>query len=457
MKYVLISEIIYNVITAGAFFLPLLYIYKPKIKRKDLVQIWFSTVLLYLILTHLIIPAIVGNITIIFLSVEFMSILSIITTFFWYAFLSIQLNNFYGMNIIIHIENIGIIYLVILVNENFFEIVSPFFQYIPILITLIIQFLLIRINKKIINFFNNLYKKILFMISSVTVLVGIYIYQLVLPSFVLKKMWKFEKEINVIGRNSLTAFVKTFLIFIVVYNIGAIFIIRYHILRLRLKEKEIRQQELENYIKTMELLQTDIRKIHHDYKNLIIALGGYLYDEDNRIDIDGLRQYYKENVLVQKETEIKVINLSKLQNMKILEIKGLLAAKMIQASQKKISISIEIQEVIDSISIDALDLTRIVGNLLDNAIEAAVECNNPEIHIAFIKGENVIIFIVENTLSEKQTFHQPQLGKSTKGKGRGLGLNNVTEIVDSYSNVFQECDISKGLFQKKIIIYDDSV
>lgn len=457
IKYVLIAEIIYNMIATGGFLFPLLSIYKPKIKIKDLAEIWFGAVFLYLILAHIIVPSMFGKETIIFLSVEIMSVLSIVTIFFWYSFRSIRLNNFYGINLMIHVENIGIIYFITWICECTLKINSLFFQYIPILCAFIIQILITSVNKKIVNALKLMYKKILLMVFTGTILIGIYFYQLVLPSFITESASDFEQGMNGIGRNSLTVFVKTLLIFVVLYTLIAMFVVRAHVLKMRLKEKEIRQQELENYIKTMELLQTDIRKIHHDYKNLIIALGGYLYDEENQIDVDGLRKYYKENVLVQKETELKVINLSKLQNLKILEIKGLLAAKMIQGSQKAIKISIEIQDIIDRISIDALDFTRIVGNLMDNAIEAAAECQNPEIHIAFIKGNKVIIFIIENTISEQHLLDFPQLGISTKGKGRGLGLKNVTEIVDSYSNIYQESDISNGRFQKKIIIYDDSV
>jgi len=289
---------------------------------------------------------------------------------------------------------------------------------------------------------------------------GIYFTQLIYPIFFANESTEiiYDGSGNTaISTDALFLFVKVLFAFLTIFFIITVIVIRYHLLSRRLKEKIQKEQEQENYITTLEVLQTDIRKIHHDYKNLITALGGYLYDNDDNVDIKGLKTYYMENIIVQKDVELKTINLSKLQKLKIPEIKGLLAAKLIQASQQSIKVVIEVQDIIEHIPIDIVDLTRVIGNLLDNAIEATMECQNPEIRIAFICNQNIIVIIVENStistvLPGMQIF---ETGFSTKGKGRGLGLSNILDILRQYPYVFQETKLENGYFQQKIVFQEE--
>ena len=45
---------------------------------------------------------------------------------------------------------------------------------------------------------------------------------------------------------------------------------------------------------------------------------------------------------------------------------------------------------------------------------------------------------------------------STKGENRGLGLNNVNEILKSYSNINKMTEIRDGYFVQMLMIADNT-
>jgi len=346
------------------------------------------------------------------------------------------------------------------INLKIVQNYSFFVLFLILFLTIGFQVLITPVNKEIAHFRYRRKNIVLFRMILILLLSGIYFYQLIFPYFFTNESAEIIGTGNtVINQDIFSLFIKMLFVFLIIFVIISIVIIRYHLLSTRLKERALKEQELGSYIKTMEVLQTDIRKIHHDYKNLITALGGYLYDDSENVDVKGLKLYYEENVMMQKEVELKTINLSKLQKLEIFEIKGLLAAKLIQASQQSIKVAIEVQDVIEILPIDTLDLTRIVGILMDNAIEAAVECPNPEVRIAFILNKNITVFIVENTTVNAllPISQLSKVGVSTKGPDRGLGLSNISELLEQYPNAFLETRLENGYFQQRIVFQGECI
>ncbi|ODC71721.1 hypothetical protein BB622_08560 [Listeria monocytogenes] len=86
---------------------------------------------------------------------------------------------------------------------------------------------------------------------------------------------------------------------------------------------------------------------------------------------------------------------------------------------------------------DSIDLCKVVGILLDNAVEAALTCENPVIRIAFVKKGDSIIIVFANSLPVNMPpiYKIFEEGFSTKGEGRGLGLASLREIMKKYSHV----------------------
>lgn len=119
-----------------------------------------------------------------------------------------------------------------------------------------------------------------------------------------------------------------------------------------------------------------------------------------------------------------------------------------------INVSIEVTNEIADIPMDTLDLTRVIGIFLDNAIEAALETDSPFLSFALVHADTEYVFIISNSFLEKgvpyASLAQPNV--STKGANRGLGLYNAHEIIAKYNSVFLDTEIQGEHFVQRLRI-----
>ena len=220
-------------------------------------------------------------------------------------------------------------------------------------------------------------------------------------------------------------------------------------------------QEIENYYKytlQIEKINHEMRKFRHDYVNILSTLSDFIREED----MEGLRDYFHSEILpMQDSMQMNAIKINGIENLQVREIKGLLTTKILQAQEKNIRISIEVPEPIEKIDMPIINLSRVIGILLDNAIEASEKITEePLIRIAFIKNEDTsVTFIVMNkcepNMPKVHTLFQENF--STKGKNRGLGLSTLKELTDSTTNVLLDTTIDNNYFIQKVeILNSDS-
>lgn len=220
-------------------------------------------------------------------------------------------------------------------------------------------------------------------------------------------------------------------------------------------------QEIENYYKytlQIEKINHEMRKFRHDYVNILSTLSDFIREED----MEGLRDYFHSEILpMQDSMQMNAIKINGIENLHVREIKGLLTTKILQAQEKNIRISIEVPEPIEKIDMPIINLSRVIGILLDNAIEASEKITEePLIRIAFIKNEDTsVTFIVMNKcepdMPKVHTLFQENF--STKGKNRGLGLSTLKELTDSTTNVLLDTTIDNNYFIQKVeILNSDS-
>lgn len=100
---------------------------------------------------------------------------------------------------------------------------------------------------------------------------------------------------------------------------------------------------------------------------------------------------------------------------------------------------------------NTIELSRITGIIIDNAIEASEALEDPLIRIAFIDNEESVTFIVMNKCSDNTPkIHELfEEGFSTKGDNRGLGLSTLKELTDENENVLLDTVIENGYFVQK--------
>lgn len=216
--------------------------------------------------------------------------------------------------------------------------------------------------------------------------------------------------------------------------------------------QEMEQEQFLHYMSELELVNHDMHKFRHDYVNILLTMRGYL-DDNN---LEGLRQYFHEHILkVEQQTLHHHLMFMQFKNIKIQELKGLIATKLITAEKNGIVVNVEIPDLITSIDMNMIDLARVIGALLDNAIEASECIEHPSINLAIIDTVNgAIVIVIENraTLEGCNVHRIFEEHYSTKGKNRGLGLATVNRIVHQYPNAHLETLCEPGWFTQKLTI-----
>ncbi|GCF93805.1 hypothetical protein NRIC_16960 [Enterococcus florum] len=204
--------------------------------------------------------------------------------------------------------------------------------------------------------------------------------------------------------------------------------------KLQLAHQEQMQYELTQYVKNLEKMTQDIRKNHHDFSNILFSLGGYIYQPT--IDQKELKSYFESVTQTFEADYDYFLETSKLGNLEIPELKTLIFTKLVDAKKQNISFTIEIDTKISSLGISGVNLSRIFGILLDNALEAAAESEVPQVCLAFINEPASYVCMIVNSTKHKNIHSLlTQDSFSTKGESRGLGLSIVRKIVQSYSGI----------------------
>ena len=195
-----------------------------------------------------------------------------------------------------------------------------------------------------------------------------------------------------------------------------------------IEQKDTQLNELSSYSHHVESLYEEIRSFRHDYINILTSLKLGIDTQD----IEAIKTVYN-GVLRDSGNQFydSKFDIAKLSNIKNDAIKSILSAKLLEAQNKGISISVEIEEPVSNFRIELLDFITILSVLCDNAIEATIEAISPRMTVAFMNNDDSLILIVENSIkSEKvDVNHIFDRGYSSKGEERGLGLHNVNSIL----------------------------
>lgn len=136
-------------------------------------------------------------------------------------------------------------------------------------------------------------------------------------------------------------------------------------------------EEEKMYNKTLNTLHDNIRGFKHDFNNIVQAIGGYLSTNN----IDGLKTYYKDLLEeCQINNNLAVLNPELVNNPAIY---SLLADKLGKAEKDHIKLNYEVMTDLSNLNIKTYELTRILGILFDNALEAASKCDKKIVNVSF--------------------------------------------------------------------------
>ncbi len=210
-------------------------------------------------------------------------------------------------------------------------------------------------------------------------------------------------------------------------------------------------ESAESYNNSLRILHDNVRGFKHDFDNIVTTIGGYIRTDDMK----GLRKYYLE-----LEDDCQRVNNLYILNPEVVNNDGiynLLTKKYYDAESKDIKVNITFLLDLDTLNMKIYEFARILGILIDNAIEASEECDEKIINLSFRddrKNSRQLIKI-ENTYKDQNIDTEKifEKGISSKDSHTGLGLWEVRKIIKKNNNINLFTTKNDKFFTQQLEIY----
>lgn len=219
-------------------------------------------------------------------------------------------------------------------------------------------------------------------------------------------------------------------------------------------------QDLENekmYNETLTRMVEAVRGFKHDANNIVNTMNGYIVLND----IEGLKKYFNKGLL-KKTYDLKSIEQLSPKLLNDSGIYNLIASKYFECTNNNIHLLLDITSDIASLQIPKFEFSRILGILLDNAIEATKNLNAEDKQIKFSLYKNfvtnVATIVIENNFVNDHDITAEKVflkNFSTKEKPSGFGLYEVKKTIEGFKNVNLETKINDDKFIQKITIVNN--
>lgn len=192
------------------------------------------------------------------------------------------------------------------------------------------------------------------------------------------------------------------------------------------QEQQLLRQNQELQQQRMEALRTayeDQRRLTHDFKNELSVLLGLLHENQTSRAVELLQDLQSEVLGAGQVVETQNPLLD-----------AILNPKYIAARECGVTLEFELQNA-DAFQLAPKDAAVVLGNLLDNAIEAARQVPEPKKVICrlWVEEEETVL-VVKNTVAAPVELVDGWIQGSTKAnrETHGYGLRNVRDILERH-------------------------
>lgn len=240
---------------------------------------------------------------------------------------------------------------------------------------------------------------------------------------------------------SLIFFVLLYLMFFMIWQMGRV----YHsnlLLERKLQEDAYGKKQLDFFVQSI----TCLRTWKHDYQNHLIAIDGFL----DRQDITGLKAYLE---TLRKEIPENFFVVSSGNPV----VDAIVTNKYNRAKQYQIKFLHTIF-LPEHFMLKDTELTAVLGNLLDNAVEGCIRAKKEtmeesKICLTMKPYRDMYCIQVVNTLDGHYLFDSGGHVESSKKEKElhGNGIRRVREIVENAGGIFQMLP-EERLFTAKIVL-----
>ncbi|WP_158577480.1 sensor histidine kinase [Roseburia sp. AF15-21] len=193
---------------------------------------------------------------------------------------------------------------------------------------------------------------------------------------------------------------------------------------IHLRDNDIYKQQTYAYQNQLEVImesQNRVRALRHDMKNHILALQVLI----QRKEVEEANQYLDsmKNFMTNPQEYVKTGNdmVDSLLNYKIQK-----ANEVLNVVETKISIP-------EQLRLHSFDLNVLLGNLLDNAIDASMQTENKKLKITIKLDKGILFLNICNSCQRIVGGRKNFLETTKEDKvNHGIGLKNVHRIVEKY-------------------------
>lgn len=222
-------------------------------------------------------------------------------------------------------------------------------------------------------------------------------------------------------------------IFLFIINFGALLI---HYIMLMMDgqlaknlqlEEEQHYRDLEHVaFQTLQERMEETRRMRHDLRHHIHMVNYYLEEKN----YDKLQEY----VNAYRESIPDMERIRFCDNRMVNNIIFYFAS---QAMEQKIDFQAQLV-VAEQLSVTDHEISVLLGNLLENALDACMEQKETERRI-IVKGKgdaHSLIFTIDNTCENEIKKNKKGELLTTKSHGNGIGVNSAKKIVERYNGFF---------------------
>ena len=193
-------------------------------------------------------------------------------------------------------------------------------------------------------------------------------------------------------------------------------------LRTRRRERTI--HELQTTNDQMDALNLKLRAQRHDFLNHVQVIYSLLEMGESAEAADYLEKIYEE-----------LHSVSKVMRTKVTAFNALLQVKNAACEERGIHLEMDIRSTLEGLPVPAWEICCIIGNLMDNAMDALQERSDGRILLTVREDLKRFTFTISNNgdpIPEciRETLFEP--GVSTKGEGRGMGLSIVRKTLAEF-------------------------
>ena len=173
----------------------------------------------------------------------------------------------------------------------------------------------------------------------------------------------------------------------------------------------------------LEDLNGTLRAQRHDFMNHLQVVFSLLELEDYKEASDYIERVYGDIRRVSRtlKTAHPAIN-------------ALLAAKVGDCEARGVHVDLQIESPWAGLPVESWEMCRVLGNLIDNAMDAMKDTSEPRLLICLSESVQSYTFAIANNGPMIQSSIAERIfqrGFSTKGEGRGMGLSIVRGIMES--------------------------